>query len=71
MHFVLVIRERRNSINKGDNWIDDDIYKRIIEFTAQNEVIKMNSNYSNVEKEYGQTNTFISIMLMTKITLDM
>ena len=71
MHFVLVIRERRNSINKGDNWIDDDIYKRIIEFTAKNEIIKMNSNYSNVEKEYGQTNTFISIMPMTKITLDM
>ena len=71
MHFVLVIRERRNSINKGDNWIDDDIYKRIIEFTAKNEIIKMNSNYSNVEKGYGQTNTFISIMPMTKITLDM
>ena len=71
MHFVLVIRERRNSINKGDNWIDDDIYKRIIEFTAKNEIIKMNSNYSNVEKEHGQTNTFISIMPMTKITLDM
>ena len=71
MHFVLVIRERRNSINKGDNWIDYDIYKRIIEFTAKNEIIKMNGNYSNVEKEYGQTNTFISIMPMTKITLDM
>ena len=71
MHFVLVIRERRNSINKGENWIDDDIYKRIIEFTAKNEIIKMNSNYSNVEKEYGQTNTFISIMPMTKITPDM
>ena len=42
--------ERRNSTNKGDNWIDDDIYNRIIKFKAKNEIIKMNRNYSNVEK---------------------
>ena len=29
----------------------------------------MNRNYSDIE--YGQTNTFMSIMLMTNITLDM
>ena len=28
----------------------------------------MNRNYSDIE--YGQTNTFMSIMLMTNITLD-
>ena len=30
--------------------IDDDIYNRIIEFKAKNEKIKMNRNYSNVDK---------------------
>ena len=29
----------------------------------------MNRNYSDIE--YGQTNTFMSIMLMINITLDM
>ena len=51
--------------------IDDDIYNRIIEYKAKIEIIKTNRNYSNVEKKYGQTNTFMSIMLITKITLDM
>ena len=30
--------------------IDDDIYNRIIEFKAKNEIIKINWNYSNVER---------------------
>ena len=30
--------------------IDDDIYNRITEFKAKNEIIKMNRNYSTVEK---------------------
>ena len=30
--------------------IDDDIYNRIIKFKAKNEIIKMNRNYSNVER---------------------
>ena len=51
--------------------IDDDIYNRIIEFKAKNEIIKMNRNYSNVDRKCGELNTFISIMLLTKITLDM
>ena len=50
--------------------IDDDIYNRIIEIKAKNEIIEMNRNYSNVDKKYGELNTFMSIMLMTKITLD-
>ena len=53
--------------------IDDYIYNRIIEFKAKNEIVKMKRNYSNANKRiwtYGQTNTFMSIMLMTKITLD-
>ena len=51
--------------------IDDDIYNRIIEIKAQNEIIVMNRNYSNVDKKCGELNTFMSIMLMTKRTLDM
>ena len=30
--------------------IDDNIYNRIIEFKAKNEIIKMDKNYSNVDK---------------------
>ena len=30
--------------------IDDDIYYRIIEFKAKNEIIRMNRNYINVKK---------------------
>ena len=30
--------------------IDDDIYSRIIEFKANNEIIKMSKNYSNIDK---------------------
>ena len=30
--------------------VDDDIYNRIKEFKAKNEIIKMNRNYSNVDK---------------------
>ena len=51
--------------------INDDIYNRIIEFKAKNDIIKMNKNYSNVNKKYGELNTSVSIMLMTKITLHM
>ena len=29
---------------------DDDIYNRIIEFKAKNEIIKINRNYSNDDK---------------------
>ena len=31
--------------------INDDIYNRIIEFKAKNDIIKMNKNYSNVNKK--------------------
>ena len=31
--------------------IDDDIYHRIIEYKAKTEKIKMNRNYSNVDKK--------------------
>ena len=31
--------------------INDHIYNRIIEFRAQNDIIKMNKNYSNVNKK--------------------
>ena len=51
--------------------IDDDIYHTIIEFKAKSEIIKMNRNYSNVDKKYGELNAFMSITLMTKITLVM
>ena len=52
---------------------DDDIYNRIIEFKAKTEITQMSRNYWAVilTKEYGQTNTYMSIMLVTKITLDM
>ena len=30
--------------------IGDDIYNRIIEFKAKNEIMKINRNYSNIEK---------------------
>ena len=43
----------------------------MIEFKAKNEIIKMNRNYSNVDEKYGELNTFINTMLMTKIPLDM
>ena len=49
----------------------DDIYNRMIEFKAKNEIIKTNRNYSNVDEKYGELNTFINTMLMTKIPLDM
>ena len=42
-----------------------------MEFKTKNEIIKMNRNYSNVDKKYGELNTFMNIMLITKITLDM
>ena len=48
--FCIGFTRTEKSINKGDNWIDDDIYNRIIKFKAKNEIIKMNRNYSNVEK---------------------
>ena len=48
--------------------IDDDIYNRIIENKAKNGIIKMNRNYSNV---YGELNTFMRIMFMKTISLDM
>ena len=52
--------------------IDDDIYNSIIEFEAKNKIIKMNRNYSNVDNRiWTDKNTFMSIMVMTKITLDM
>ena len=49
----------------------DDICNRMIEFKAKNEIIKMNRNYSNVDEKYGELNTFINTMLITKIPLDM
>ena len=51
--------------------IDDDIYNRIIETEAKNEIKEMNRNYSNVDKNFGELNTFTSIIFITKITLDM
>ena len=56
---------------KYPKMIDDDVYNRITEIKAQNEIIEMNKNYSNIGKKYGELNTFMSIMLVTKITLDM
>ena len=41
------------------------ISNRIIEFKAKNEIMNM------FTKEYGELNTFMSIMRMTKITVDM
>ena len=32
------------------NVIDDDIYNRIIEFKVKNEIISMNRDYSNIDK---------------------
>ena len=32
--------------------IDDDIYNRIIETEAKNEIKEMNRNYSNVDKNF-------------------
>ena len=46
--------------------IDDDICIRIIKFKAKNEIIRMDRNYSNVDQTYGELNTFMSFMLMTK-----
>ena len=51
--------------------IDVDIYNRIIEFKAKNETIKINRIAVMLTTEYGQTNTLMSTMLMTKIALDM
>ena len=51
--------------------IDDDIYYRIIEFKAKNEIIRMNRNYSNVDKRIWTDKYVMSVMLMTKIALDM
>ena len=36
--------------------IDDDIYNRIIEFIAKNEIIKMNRNTVMLTKKYGELN---------------
>ena len=49
--------------------IDDDIYNRIIECKAKNEIIKINRNCNNDQKiwrgKYGHEH-----QLMTKIALD-
>ena len=50
--------------------IDDDIYNRIKKVKAKNEVIKMSRNYYNADKKYEELNTFMSTMLMTKISLN-
>ena len=50
--------------------IDDDICNMVIEFKAKNKILT-DRNYSNVDKKYGELYTFMSIMLITKITLDM
>ena len=50
--------------------IEDDLYNSIIEFKIKNQIIRMNRNYSNPDKTYGGLNSFTSIMLMTKIALD-
>ena len=49
---------------------DDDIYNRIRKVKAKKEIIKMNRNYYNADKKYGELNTFMSTMLMTKRTLN-
>ena len=51
--------------------IDDDIYNRIIEFKAENKIIKMNRNYGNNDKKYGKLNTFMCSMLTTNVSPDM
>ena len=50
--------------------IEDDIYNNIIEFKIKNQIIRMNRNYSNPDKTYRGLNSFTSIMLMSKIALD-
>ena len=50
--------------------IDDDIYNRIRKVKAKNEIIKINRNYNNADKKYGELNTFMSTMLMIKMTLN-
>ena len=52
--------------------ISDNIYNRIIEFKAKKWEQKMKQKITVLlAKEYGQKNTFMSIILMTKITVDM
>ena len=55
----------------GEKERKGDFSNRIIEFEAKNETIKMNRNYSKVDKKYGELNIFMRIMLMTKISLSM
>ena len=43
----------------------------IIELKTKNEITKINSKYSNSNKKHRELNTFMSIMLITKINLDM
>ena len=59
------------SFANGEKERKGDFSNRIIEFKAKNETIKMNRNYSKVDKKYGELNIFMRIMLMTKILLDM
>ena len=50
--------------------IDDDFYNKMLEFKAKN-VTKMNRNYRNANKKYGESNILTGIMLMEKISLNM
>ena len=49
---------------------DNDIYNRMIEIEPKNEIIEMNRNYNNIDKKYGELNTFMSIMIITKIMVN-
>ena len=55
----------------GEKERKGDFANRIIEFEAKNEILKMNRNYSKLDKKYGELNIFMRIMLMTKISLSM
>ena len=50
--------------------INDDIYNSIIELKQKMKLWKW-AAIAVMSKKYGETNTFMSIMLMTKTTLDM
>ena len=52
--------------------IDDDMNNRVIKFKTKNEITIINRNYSKPDKKYEEElNTFMSIMLMIKLTLYM
>ena len=64
--FICFMPTEKKYIKMADN----DIYNRMIEIEPKNEIIEMNRNYNNVDKKYGELNTFMSIMIITKIMVN-